>query len=73
MVFAGQRIVEDHHDAVADKTFQRAFEFENQLAHLGVIVAEKVHDLLGFGVVGERREAAQVEKYDGDLTAMGFE
>ena len=46
---------------------------EDQAAHLGVVLAEHAHHLLGLGGLGERREAAQVEEDHGDLAAVAAE
>ena len=46
---------------------------QDQLAHLGVILPQHAHDFLGFSGLGERGEAAQIEKADRDLAAMGLQ
>ena len=52
---------------------ERAFVLEDHPAGDLVILAQHAHDLLGFGDLGERREAAQVEEYDGDLAAVALQ
>ena len=70
---AAQRVVEQHHQAVAQKAFQRAFVLVDERAEARVIFAQHGHDLLGLGGLGERREAAQVAEHDGDVAAVALE
>src|SRR5262249_60730071 len=46
---------------------------EDQLAHLGVILAEDPHDFLGLRGFRERGEAAQIEKDNRHLATVGLE
>ena len=38
-----------------------------------MVMAQKIHDLFRFCAVGESREAAQIEKNNGDLAPVGSE
>src|SRR6266487_3937886 len=45
----GRWIVEEDHHPVAGETLERALPLEDELAHLGVVLAQHGHDLLGLG------------------------
>ena len=64
------RVVEEDHHAVAGEALERAFVLEDQLAHLGVVLPEDHHQLLGLGGFGEGREAAEVEEDDRHFPAV---
>jgi hypothetical protein len=53
-------IVEEDHHAVTREPLQGSFVGEDELAHLGVELAEDAHDLLGLGGLGEGREATEI-------------
>ena len=64
---------EQHHESVAQKTFQRAFVFENEFAKLRMVIAQHGHHLFWLGGLGERGKAAQVPEDDGDIASMTVE
>ena len=64
---------EQHHESVAQKTFQRAFVFEDEFAKLRMVIAQHSHHLFWLGGLSECSEAAQVAKYHGDVAAMTLE
>ena len=64
------RIVEEHHDAVAREALERALVLEHDATHRRVVRVQHLHHLLGLGAVGERREAAQVDEHDADLAPV---
>ena len=72
-VGAGQRIVEEHHHAVAGEALERALVVADQRAERVVIFAQQLHDVLGLGGLGEGGEAAQVAEQRHDLAAMAVE
>ena len=67
------RVVEEHHDAVAGETLERALVLEDQPAHRRVVFAEHAHHFFRVGRFGERGEAAQVEEHDGDFAAVALQ
>src|SRR6476646_5673376 len=60
MIRARNRVVEDDHDAVSEKTLQRTFVLEYEFSHVLVIFAENCHDLFRFGCFGKGGEIAKV-------------
>ena len=48
MIGTFNRVVEDDHDAVPEKPFQRTFVLEYELSHVLVVLAENGRDLFGF-------------------------
>ena len=69
----GNRVVEEDHHPVAGEALEGAVVRKDQLAHLGVVLAEHAHHLLGLGRLGEGGEASQVEEHDGDLAPVGLQ
>ena len=67
------RVVEEDHHAVAREALQRRFRGHHELAHLGVILAQHGHDLLGLRGLGEGREAAKIEEDHGDLAPVALQ
>ena len=63
-------IVEEDHHAVAGEALERAFVLEDQLSHLGVVLAEHAHHFLGLRGLGERRESPQIEEHHGHFPAV---
>ena len=68
-----QRVVEEHHDAVAGVVVERALERGDDRPHRGVVVAEQRHHLFRLGALGKAGKAAQIAEHDDDLAAMAFE
>src|SRR4029077_3661793 len=60
MIGTSNWIVEDDHDAVSEKPFQRTFILEYELSHVLVVLAEHRHDLFRFGCLGKGGEIAQI-------------
>src|SRR5262245_51124826 len=67
------RVVEEDHHAVAGEALERALVREDQTPHLGVVLAQYAHDLLGLGRLREGGEAAQVEEHHSHLAPMGLQ
>ena len=72
-VRARQRVVEEHHHAVAGEPLEGALEAVDELAERRVVGAEHAHHVLRLGRLGERREAAQVAEDDRDLAAVALQ
>ena len=66
-------IVEEHHQPVAGKAFQRAFVRLDQPPHRGVVIAQHAHHFFRFRRLGEAREAAQIEKHHRHFAAVAQE
>jgi hypothetical protein len=66
-------VVEKDHHAITGEPLQRPLVLEDELSHRLVVFAQDAHHLLRLGSLREAGEAAQVEKHDGDLPAMGPE
>ena len=59
VVLDGERIVEEHHDAVACKVLERALVGGDQLAEHAVVLPQYVEQFLGRGGFGEGGEATR--------------
>ena len=69
-VGARQRIVEEHHHAVASKAIERALVLADQRPQRAMIFGKHLHDVFGLGSLGERGEAAQIAEQRHDLPAV---
>jgi hypothetical protein len=69
----GHRIVEEDHHAVSGEALERSLPLQDELAHLGVVLAQHGHDLFGLRRLREGGEAAQVEENHGDVAAVALE
>ncbi len=72
-VRARERVVEEHHDAVAGKTLEGPIEAADQVSERSVVLAQDGHEVLGLDRLREGGEAAQVAEQHGDLAAMAGE
>jgi hypothetical protein len=71
-VFHRDRIVENHHHAIASKSFKRAAVFDDDLTDCRMIVAQERHHIFWIGTLRETCEAAQVAEQRRDLPAMAL-
>src|SRR5262249_42924703 len=72
-VFHGDRIVKDHHHAIASKPLKRATVFDDNLSDCRMIVAQERHYVFRVSAFRESGKATQVAEQRSDLPAMTFE
>src|SRR5687767_7186194 len=73
VVRTGHRIIEEHHEPVTQKAFERALIREDEFTERCMIRRENGHHLLGLHPFGEGREAAQIAEDDRYLLPMTVE
>src|SRR5262252_7351489 len=69
-IWHGDGVVEEDHHAIAREALQRPLVLEDEPAHLGVVLAQHAHDLLGIGCLREGGEPAQVDEHHRHLDAV---
>src|SRR5262249_62274494 len=70
-VFHRDWIVEDHHHAIASKSFKRAL-FDDDLTDCRMIVAQERHHIFWIRTLRETCEAAQIAEQRGDFPPMAL-
>jgi hypothetical protein len=63
-------VVEEDHQAVPGEALEGSFVRRDQAPHLGVVLAEHLHHLLGLGALRELRESAQVGEDHAHVAAV---
>src|SRR5690348_4703881 len=69
----GNWIIEQHHQTIAQKTFQRSLEPVDDRAERSVVLAQDLHHLFRCGGFRKGGKAAQVAEHDGHFAAVAFQ
>src|SRR5258706_14224464 len=72
-MFGRHRVVEEHHEAIPGEMLENPAMRDDELSHCAVVLAQDSEDLLGFGLLGESGEPAQITEADRDRAPVAFE
>src|SRR5207237_6607703 len=69
----GNGIIKKHHNPIARKLVECAFELADKRPQSTVVFAQEIEDFLRLGSLSKGRVPPQVTKHDDDFTTMAFE